>query len=68
MIFEACAFQDLTGQRVRRAIEHLEHVESALTGMMLPQGTPHDVRMPSPPTVASKGADIDQAAVDALFG
>ena len=29
-IFEACAFQDLTGQRVRRAIEHLQHMESTL--------------------------------------
>ncbi len=67
-IFEACAFQDLTGQRVRRAIEHLQHVESALTGMMLPPGTAHEVRQVSAPTVASTGSDIDQAAVDALFG
>ena len=24
-IFEACTFQDITGQRIRRAIEHLQH-------------------------------------------
>jgi chemotaxis protein CheZ len=30
-IFEACTFQDLTGQRIRRAIQHLQHVESMLT-------------------------------------
>lgn len=67
-IFEACAFQDLTGQRVRRAIDHLQHVESALTGMMMPAGTAHEVHAVRAPTVRSTGADIDQAAVDALFG
>lgn len=35
-IFEACSFQDLTGQRIRRAIQHLQQVESMLTGL----GTP----------------------------
>ena len=67
-IFEACAFQDLTGQRVRRAIDHLRHVESALTGMMMPVGSGHEVHEVRAPTVRSTGADIDQAAVDALFG
>ena len=33
-IFEACTFQDLTGQRIRRAIEHLQQVETMLSGMM----------------------------------
>lgn len=33
-IFEACSFQDLTSQRVRRAIEHLERVEKMLGGML----------------------------------
>ena len=66
-IFEACAFQDLTGQRVRRAIEHLQHVESALCGMMAPPGTPHEVFQPRAPTVASEGADQNQAEIDALF-
>jgi chemotaxis protein CheZ len=33
-IFEACTFQDLTGQRIRRAIEHLQKVETMLGGMM----------------------------------
>jgi chemotaxis protein CheZ len=67
-IFEACAFQDLTGQRVRRAIEHLQHVESALSGMMAPPGTEHEIFQPQPPTVASNGADRSQAEIDALFG
>ena len=36
-IFEACTFQDLTGQRIRRAIEHLQQVETMMSGMM-PRG------------------------------
>jgi len=35
-IFEACTFQDVTGQRIRRAIQHLQHVETMLTEI-----TPH---------------------------
>jgi chemotaxis protein CheZ len=66
-IFEACAFQDLTGQRVRRAIEHLQHVESALSGMMAPAGTDYEVFQPQAPTVVSSGADQSQAEIDALF-
>jgi chemotaxis protein CheZ len=34
VIFEACSFQDLTGQRIRRAIEHLHQVEDMLSEMM----------------------------------
>lgn len=33
-IFEACSFQDVTGQRIRRAIQHLQHVENMLEGMV----------------------------------
>jgi chemotaxis protein CheZ len=36
-IFEACTFQDITGQRVRRAIQHLRQVEVMLTEIM-PRG------------------------------
>lgn len=67
-IFEACAFQDLTGQRVRRAIDHLQHVESALNGMISPAGAGGEVHVVRAPTVRSTGVDIDQATVDALFG
>jgi chemotaxis protein CheZ len=35
-IFEACTFQDLTGQRVRCAMEHLWSVETVLSGIMHP--------------------------------
>jgi chemotaxis protein CheZ len=65
-IFEACSFQDLTGQRLRRAIEHLQHMESTLTGILSPDGD-HEVFQPSPPTVKSDGADINQSDIDSLF-
>ena len=68
-IFEACAFQDLTGQRVRRAIEHLQHVETSLSVMIAPQGAPATaIFQPQAPTVVSTGADQSQADIDALFG
>jgi chemotaxis protein CheZ len=66
-IFEACAFQDLTGQRLRRAIEHLRHVESALSGMKAGAGDATPVFPPQAPTVASSEADQGQAEIDAMF-
>jgi chemotaxis protein CheZ len=58
-IFEACTFQDLTGQRIRRAIQHLQQVETMLSGMM-----PDDVQQDPP---SSAAADLGQAAVDCMF-
>jgi len=57
-IFEACTFQDLTGQRIRRAIEHLQQVESMLSGMM-PEGPAAAHAAPDP--------DLRQDAVDSVF-
>jgi chemotaxis protein CheZ len=65
-IFEACAFQDLTGQRVRRAIEQLQHMESALMGIISPSEN-HVVVGPPKPTIESTGADVNQSDIDALF-
>ena len=31
VIFEACSFQDLTGQRIAKVVETLEHIESRVT-------------------------------------
>ncbi len=63
-IFEACTFQDLTGQRIRRAIEHLQRVETMLSDMM-----------PAAPPVPGQGAapaaaieELAQDDVDRLFG
>jgi chemotaxis protein CheZ len=60
-IFEACTFQDLTGQRIRRAIEHLQGVEAMLGGL-----THADT--PEPAAVPEAAADLAQDDVDRLFG
>ena len=58
-IFEACAFQDLTGQRVRRAIGHLQQVEALLAGLV-PGGSGMNGGVPAE-------ADLAQGEVDALM-
>ena len=73
-IFEACSFQDVTGQRIRRAIQHLQQVESMLQGMM-PEGvalaaTPQvEVRSLVSTTVdpGVAGPDLAQAEIDRLL-
>lgn len=72
-IFEACSFQDVTGQRIRRAIQHLQQVESMLE-TMIPAGSrpevPRDkvqVKTAMRTVESPAGGDIDQAAIDALL-
>lgn len=71
-IFEACAFQDLTGQRIRRAIQHLQQVEGVLK-TLLPDGTSAErprveVRTQLRTVDAPKGsADLAQSDIDALL-
>jgi chemotaxis protein CheZ len=62
-IFEACTFQDITGQRIRRAIEHLQHVETMLTAMM-PEGTPIGA---AETTREHPAPDLRQDDVDRVF-
>lgn len=57
-IFEACSFQDLTSQRIRRAIDHLHHVDSMLTTM----GDP----VPAP-TAGGLPPDLAQEEIDRLL-
>lgn len=65
-IFEACTFQDLTGQRIRRAIEHLQRVEQMLGGIAgaEPPASSAPEFTPEPPA----GSDLGQKDVDRLFG
>jgi chemotaxis protein CheZ len=75
-IFEACAFQDLTGQRIRRAIQHLQQVETML-GDLMPNADPPSteqvtvsaplVRPMQTPDYAASNPDLAQASVDSLF-
>jgi chemotaxis protein CheZ len=59
-IFEACSFQDLTSQRIRRAIQSLQQVEHMLTDMVPSVATPVEPAAPD-------GPDLAQEAVDSLF-
>ena len=68
-IFEACSFQDLTGQRVRRAIDHLRSVETMLQEMAA-SGTAMATALPLPSAVTSTGGtgtDIAQSEIDRLM-
>jgi chemotaxis protein CheZ len=66
-IFEACTFQDVTGQRIRRAIEHLQQVETMLTDLMPEDATlPHD-RGGEPAMPAAINPDLVQDDVDRMF-
>ena len=65
-IFEACTFQDVTGQRIRRAIQHLQQVETMLTDMV-PQAAIPPAR-PNAAGAPEDNPDLLQNAVDCLFG
>jgi len=60
-IFEACSFQDVTGQRVRRAIQHLEQVESMLTSLLPPDAPP-----PERENELTLDPDLAQEAIDRI--
>jgi hypothetical protein len=65
-IFEACAFQDLTGQRVRRAIDRLARIEGRLhfVAQQLDNGATETAAVePGAPL----GGEIRQDEVDALL-
>jgi chemotaxis protein CheZ len=77
-IFEACSFQDVTGQRIRRAIQHLQQVETMLTDMAPDEpGVPAEPRLVVHAPYNGAGAvsagesaanpDLAQDAVDSLF-
>ena len=60
-IFEACTFQDLTGQRIRRAIQHLQHVED----MLIDISPTHTA--PASADRVSVSPDLVQDDVDRVF-
>jgi chemotaxis protein CheZ len=80
-IFEACAFQDLTGQRIAKVVETLRVIESRVarfaSAVRLPDEAPvtgdeaaraacrRDLILNGP---QAKGVAIEQDAIDALLG
>ena len=67
-IFEACSFQDITGQRIRRAIDHLQRVETMLGELMNTEPAPETVPETAPVALPEGGADLAQQEVDRLLG
>lgn len=71
-IFEACSFQDVTGQRIRRAIQHLQQVETMLERVLPSQARPAESKVvvrTQMQTVAAapNAADLAQVDIDALL-
>ncbi|HTI88871.1 MAG TPA: hypothetical protein VL966_19890 [Alphaproteobacteria bacterium] len=68
-IFEACSFQDLTGQRIRRAIAQLQSIEGSLAEMV--ERTGHEAPEVQPAGVdgiSGSGSDLGQSEIDKLLG
>jgi chemotaxis protein CheZ len=70
-IYEACSFQDITGQRIAKVVAALQAVERRIAHAR--QGMPARVATPStkPASLLNgpqlPGAGISQSAIDALF-
>lgn len=80
-IFEACNFQDLTGQRINKVVSALKHIEDKIQALMLALGEeigPHDTPPPAPVDEDPEkkllngpqlpGAGVSQDDIDKLFG
>jgi chemotaxis protein CheZ len=71
-IFEACAFQDLTGQRIRRALQHLQDVEGMIARMVEQSGEtpverPRAEKISATAEITGNGPDLAQAEIDKLL-
>ena len=64
-IFEACSFQDLTSQRIRRAIAHLQQVDDMLSSIA--SGATPTPAAPGIMPIGGTGADLAQDDIDSLF-
>ena len=65
IIVSACGFQDLAGQRIRRAIEHLQHVECTIA--VLASNGAGAPPLPDLTPAAAPGAELAQGEVDRLL-
>ncbi len=73
-IFEACGFQDLTGQRIQRALKTLRSIEESMLGRKIIDAPPDDKvdqahidQVFSDKSDAPPAKEIGQADIDALF-
>ncbi len=75
-IFESCAFQDLTGQRIKKVLTTLQSIDDHLEALQELLGTEFDVPEDGPPVnddesllsgPALEGEGNDQDDIDKLF-
>ncbi len=80
-IFEACNFQDLTGQRITKVVQALSFIEQRIDSMMSVWNQKEFEALPLPPSIAktdsglalhgpaeeSSNSRVSQADIDALF-
>jgi chemotaxis protein CheZ len=77
-IFEACNFQDITGQRISKVVDSLQFIEERIATMVdvwktLDLGTPaeeppSDKKLVNGPALENDQGVVSQDDVDALFG
>jgi chemotaxis protein CheZ len=79
-IYEACNFQDLTGQRITKVVTALSFIEERVEAMMSVWNKKEFETMPLPPSTTKKDGDLDlhgpasssetisQDDIDKLFG
>jgi chemotaxis protein CheZ len=71
VIFEACIFQDLTGQRIRRALERLQHIERTLSNMVKQAGNENAeqarLEIKTAAELSQRGPILDQDGIDKLL-
>jgi chemotaxis protein CheZ len=72
-IFEACGFQDLTGQRIQRALKTLRSIEESMLGRQVAEAAPNvkidqnyaDAVLSGEHPDSTK--EVSQADIDSLF-
>ena len=81
-IYEACSFQDLTGQRITKVVKTLSFIEERVANMMAIWGEDEFKTMPLPRSIEKQDGDValhgpatgdstgnaSQADIDKLFG
>jgi chemotaxis regulatin CheY-phosphate phosphatase CheZ len=71
VIFEACSFQDLTGQRIRRALERLQHIERTLSNMVKQasqdEAAQARLALKGAAELSHRGPALDQDGIDKLL-
>jgi chemotaxis protein CheZ len=72
-IFEACGFQDLTGQRIQRALKTLRSIEESMLGRQVGEAQPNEkIDQAYADSVLSgehpdAAKEVSQADIDSLF-